>query len=72
MGVHDIQPKFGPLALAVYAALNKTAHAGSYPWRAACSNCGKECNRTSGWAKRGRQTASTREAPTSRAPSATK
>eukprot|EP00972_Heterocapsa_arctica_P019065 2814003-Heterocapsa_arctica.AAC.1 len=36
--------------------LNKAAHAASYPWGAACSNCGKECNRTSGWAMLGRQT----------------
>eukprot|EP00972_Heterocapsa_arctica_P012485 1834762-Heterocapsa_arctica.AAC.1 len=44
-GVHDVQPMFGPLPLAIYAMLNKSAHAGSYPWGAACSNCGKECKR---------------------------
>eukprot|EP00972_Heterocapsa_arctica_P064204 9474075-Heterocapsa_arctica.AAC.1 len=47
---------FCPLPQAVYTMLDKTAHAGSYPWGAACSNCGKEGRRTSGWAKLGRQT----------------
>eukprot|EP00972_Heterocapsa_arctica_P019948 2942504-Heterocapsa_arctica.AAC.1 len=55
MGVHDVQPKFGPFPMAVYTALNNTAHVGSYPWGAAVSNCGNERSRTSGWAQLGRQ-----------------